>query len=130
MGDIIRVRNSLIDTSGRSQREYDVSVGYDSRIPQRAKDWARYGSDQAADLVNADARLTAARRSARDWIQTVRKWAVAEGYSPEARAQRVAETKADLFGYYFPAYRQAVAHAVACEAAYQAFLAGQKAAQP
>ncbi len=127
MTDIIRIRGNVIDTAGRSEREALVSNQYGGRIPAEAKAWARYGSHQAAALVEADLKLKAARQEVRNSVDAVRR-IEAKGSSEAESAKAVERINVDLSGYYLPAYRLAQAHLLACEAAYQAFIAGTRAA--
>lgn len=125
---LIKVRSSVIDTSGEGDRQNLISMQYDGRIPQAEQDWARYGSHQAVALVHADLAVRGALEQARKSVSTARSWLKTDKYAPEVKQAKFAEHCGETRRY-LEHWVKCEAHAVKVEAAYQAFIAGAKAAQ-
>ncbi len=124
----IKVRSSVIDTSGEGDRQNFISMRYDGRIPQAEQDWARYGSHEAVALVHADLAVRTAFDMARKSVRTSRAWLETDKYAPEVKQAKFAEHRAETRRY-LEHWVKCEAYAVKVEAAYQAFIAGAKAAQ-
>lgn len=122
---IIRIGNSVIDTKGERERLNALELQYDGRIPDEAIKVAKYGSYQAAALVDADAAVKSALEQVNAAKARVASWEKADPkrYAPETIRECIARNSRDVTSML--AYHEAcLAHRVACESAYQAMLAG------